>query len=170
MIRLSTLSTRDASLLSELQTETFAQAYEDVHSAEDIEQYCESNFSLANASALLGSRSYLCKSAQDNGRVAGFYTISFQHCPIELPERSAELKQIYILASHYGTGVGKQLFDDVRLELKERSYAWIWLAVSDINDRARSFYEKRGFETLGEGPVFNVGRDKLSSTILARGI
>ncbi|MEO1662962.1 MAG: GNAT family N-acetyltransferase [Pseudomonadota bacterium] len=168
MTDLSTLSINDAALLSEIQTETFTQAYKDVHSADDINLYCELNFSVAKASTVLGSGLYLCKSIHDNGSVAGFYTISFQPCPIELPEKSAELKQIYSLAHSYGTGVGKRLFDDVILELKERSCSWVWLAVSDINFRARSFYEKLGFDELGRGPAFNVGSDQLSSTLLAR--
>ena len=168
MTSLSTLLLSDAALLSKLQTETFTQAYRGVLSDDDINLYCEQNFSVAKASAILGSQQYLCKSIHHLGSIAGFYTISFQACPIELCEQSAELKQIYILARSYGTGVGKCLFEDVILELRERHYSWVWLAVSDINYRARSFYQKLGFDELGNGPTFNVGSDQLSSTLLAR--
>lgn len=168
MINLSTLSLSDAELLSSIQTETFKQAYRGVHSDDDIKLYCELNYSVAKASAILRSQQYLCKSIHHSGILAGFYTISFQPCPIELPENSAELKQIYILARSYGTGVGKSLFEDIILELRERSYSWVWLAVSDINYRARSFYEKLGFDALGSGPTFIVGSDQLSSTLLGR--
>jgi len=168
MLDISILAKEDAPLLSEIQSKTFKQAYSDVHSTADIDQYCASNFSIAKALALLDSGQHLCKSIARHGEVVGFYTVNFQDSPVRLSGASAELKQIYVLANNYGLGIGKRLLDDVLMETKERRYQWLWLAVSDLNVRARSFYRKLGFEEVGTGPIFEVGNDRLSSSILAR--
>lgn len=44
---------------------------------------------------------------------------------------------------------------------------WVWLCVSSINYRAQAFYEKLGFANVGTGPILEIGRDKLTSSILA---
>lgn len=87
-----------------------------------------------------------------------------------LGEASMELKQIYILAHHYGTGLGRQLYNDAIKRAQGMGKTWLWLSVSDINDRAKSFYAKLGFEAVGAGPTFEVGTDRLTSTTLAKRI
>ena len=85
---------------------------------------------------------------------------------MELDGESSELKQIYILSSEYGTGLGKFLFESASEVARNAGRKWLWLSVSDINYRAQAFYKKLDFQSIGPGSAFEVGTDQLSSTIM----
>jgi GNAT superfamily N-acetyltransferase len=156
----------DADVLSRLLSITFAEAYKDVHSPANIHAYCESNYSLGEVRATLQDTSVVCKVAYSNCKAVGFFLIKHHNCPIPINGASSELKQIYVLSSEYGRGTGKLLFDDAIRCTKNSQSSWIWLIVSDYNQRAQSFYSKRQFESLGAGPELIVGTDRLSSTVM----
>ena len=96
------------------------------------------------------------------------HLVKHNECPVPLNGGASELKQIYVLASEYGSGVGKLLFNDALQCMQDAGATWIWLSVSDLNQRAQSFYRKLAFKPLGIGPVFEVGSDRLTSTIMGR--
>ena len=149
---------------------TFTQAYRDVHSAENIRAYCTKHYSTAAATSILSGDQYDCSIAYRENHPVGYYTLNHQQCPAPLDEASCELKQIYILSSEYGNGLGKHLFHQAVELARQASYRWIWLCVSDANKRAQRFYQKLGFKLLSPGPTLEVGTDHLSSTIMALNI
>jgi GNAT superfamily N-acetyltransferase len=157
----------DADQLSRLLSTTFEEAYRDVHSPENIHAYCESNYSVADVRATLQDASVVCKVAFRNCKAVGFFLIKHHNCPIPVNGASSELKQIYVLSSEYGRGTGKLLFDDAIRCTENANSSWIWLTVSNYNQRAQSFYHKWQFEPLGAGPELIVGTDQLSSTVMA---
>jgi ribosomal protein S18 acetylase RimI-like enzyme len=77
-----------------------------------------------------------------------------------------ELKQIYVLSDYYSTGIGRSLHDDAIRTAKDKNADTVWLCVSDINERAKAFYGKLGYESRQAGPIFSVGTEKLTSTIM----
>lgn len=154
--------------LVELWATTFEQAYGEEHSDENIRTYCTVNYTSDAAETVLSDPKVVCKVAFDSRTALGFYLIKHDACPMPLNGGSSELKQIYILASEYGSGVGKLLFEDALDCVRSAERSWIWLSVSDRNLRAQSFYRKQDFISLGKGPVFEVGTDRLSSTIMGR--
>ena len=147
---------------------TFRQAYSDVHSAANIEQYCAATFTMPRALATLSDENTVCSFYYRNDKPIGYYVVIHQECPLAQTGKSSELKQIYILADAYGSGVGRALFEDSCEVVRSTNRHSIWLAVSDLNQRARSFYDKAGFQRLGAGPIFEVGTDRLESTIMVR--
>ena len=157
----------DADELSRLLSTTFEEAYKDVHSSENIHAYCESNYSVREVRATLQDASVVCKVVYRNCKAVGFFLIKHHNCPILVNGASSELKQIYVLSSEYGRDTGKLLFDDAICCTKNANSSWIWLIVSDYNQRAQSFYRKWQFEPLGAGPELIVGTDRLSSTVMA---
>jgi len=161
-------STEDAETLARLWTSTFRDAYHHLHAPENIDAYCAANYTLEEAEKVLSSDDYDCCIALSANQPTGFLVIKWAPCPYELNGASAELKQIYIGADAYGTGLGRALFERARSLLTERNIEWMWLAVADINARAKAFYEKNGFSYKGAGPQFQVGKDVLTSSILAR--
>lgn len=155
--------------LAALWATTFEQAYREEHSADDIRAYCAANFTVEAANAALSDPDTVCKMAfGHNGAEVGYYLLKHHECPVPLAGGSSELKQIYILAREYGTGVGRSLFDDAVRCVRDGGRSWIWLGVSDRNLRAQAFYRKLSFDPLGSGPVFDVGTDRLTSTLMAR--
>ncbi len=149
-----------------LWNETFTQAYQDVHSPENIQAYCSRNFTLEAAMDVLSNDKTVCCIAYRDEQPTGYYIVKHHRCPIKLKENASELKQIYILASQYGSGLGKNLFANASAIIKEAGHDGIWLCVSDINYRAQAFYKKLNFAPVGPGPIFDVGTDQLSSTVM----
>ncbi len=153
--------------LKDLWEESFRQAYTDVHSPENIESYCSENFTDKEALKFLEDPQTVCTLASLNGLKVGLSVVKHHDCPIELEASASELKQLYILASEYGTGLGKILIEDAFRIAKEAGNDRIWLCVSAINYRAQSFYSKFGFSKIGNGPTLKVGSDRLPSLIMS---
>lgn len=153
--------------LVRLWAETFTQAYRDIHSLENIRAYCAKNYSKVEATAVLSCEQFDCILAYSENAPVGYYILKHQPCPMQLEGDSSELKQIYILSSEYGKGLGKMLFEHAFDVARRANYRWIWLCVSDANYRAQRFYKKLNFEPIAPGPILEVGTDLLSSTIMA---
>lgn len=168
MYKLDQAGPKSASTLVNLWIATFEQAYGDVHSAQNIKAYCAANFTAEQASAALSDNKTECAIARKDNQPVGFYLVKHQECPVTLDGGSSELKQIYILAGQYGLGLGKILYADALTSIRSKGRKWVWLCVSDVNYRAQAFYKKQGFKPIGAGPIFEVGSDKLPSTIMAR--
>lgn len=158
----------DADALARLWVSTFKDAYQGQHSPEDINVYCAENYTLTHATGVLTDDGHDCVIAGPEDKPTGLLVIKWTPCPAGLDGSSAELKQIYISASEYGTGLGKMLFEKALSMLADKNIEWMWLTVSDANPRARAFYEKNGFAYQGSGPDLHVGKDVLTSSILAR--
>ena len=150
-----------------LWAETFTQAYHDVHSPEHIRTYCSKNYSAEAATAILSDDQFNCMIAYRENVPVGYYILKYQQCLAQLDGESSELKQIYILSSEYGTGLGRMLFEHAFDVARQAGYKWIWLCVSNVNYRAQKFYKKLNFEPIAPGPILMVGTDQLASTIMA---
>ncbi|MEM6714447.1 MAG: GNAT family N-acetyltransferase [Cyanobacteria bacterium P01_D01_bin.6] len=167
MYALRKASIESADLLSQLWAKTFEQAYRDVHTADNIRAYCRDNYSLEAATTVLSSEQFDCTIAYDGNTPVGYCLLHYQACPAPLAGDSCELKQIYILSSHYGTGLGRVLFEQALQRAQQTGCRWLWLCVSNLNERAQTFYQKLNFVPIAPGPVLMVGNDQLPSTILA---
>jgi ribosomal protein S18 acetylase RimI-like enzyme len=69
------------------------------------------------------------------------------------PNAPANLARIYVLPTHQQQGIGVSLFDDLLTRAKARGIAHITVAVAEANQRARTFYERLGFVSVGEQSV-----------------
>lgn len=167
MFTFKTLDTDSVALLCELSVETFVQAYADVHSEENLKHYCQEFYNEDVVSALLSSKKTKAVVAYEGNQAAGFYVIKHRDCPVELGAPATELKLLYVLASYYGSGLGRDLLNRVAGDARNLSSKWLWLCVSDRNFRAQAFYAKNRFEKVGDGPKLVVGNDTLSSSIMA---
>ena len=156
-----------ANELVRLWSKTFAQAYHNMHSMENIRAYCSKHYSTEEATTVLSCRQCHCVIAYSENMPVGYYILKHQQCPTPLDGDSSELKQIYILSSEYGTGLGRMLFEHAFNVVRQANCSWIWLCVSDYNYRAQRFYKKLNFEPMEPGPILEVGTDRLSSTLMA---
>lgn len=160
------IDSRFAPELVGLWKQTFKQAYSDVHSADNIEQYCAATFKMANALAALSDKNIVCSFYRRDEKPIGFYILDHHDCPVPLTGKSSELKQIYILADAYGSGVGRAMFEDfcnVVRSVKESGFGWL-LPISTIVLNHSTI--RLAFIKLG-GLIFAVGTDHLKSTIMA---
>ena len=61
-----------------------------------------------------------------------------------------EVEQVYVSASHRGTGVADALMGEAERQVRANGHTTAWLAVVADNARARAFYERAGWRD--EGP------------------
>jgi GNAT superfamily N-acetyltransferase len=78
--------------------------------------------------------------AEVGGAVAGFTMVV-----------DDEVEQVYVHASHRGSGVADALLADAEARIRAAGHARTWLAVVGGNARARRFYERRGW--VDDGPL-----------------
>lgn len=166
MISFQHIGIESANLLSELSVKTFTEAYKELHSQANLEAYCNEHYSMASMESLLNQNNTEVIVAFNVSEPAGFYIIKHHRCPHELEVKSTELKQIYVLSSFFGSGLGIKLFDSAVIQAKNNRSEALWLCVSDTNYRAQSFYNKLGFARVGDGPDLTVGDEVLTSSIL----
>jgi GNAT superfamily N-acetyltransferase len=60
-----------------------------------------------------------------------------------------EVEQIYVDSRARGTGAAAALLGRAQDEIRRAGYSRAWLAVVDGNNRARSFYERQGWQNRG---------------------
>lgn len=161
---------QSAKAFADLCARAFWDAYRDVHRREDIEAYCALHYSPERLRRVLADPAKSSCIAVRADRWVGYYLLSSGVCPIALGGVEVELKQIYVLASEYGSGLARTLLDSALQEARAMGAAYVWLVVSDKNRRAQAFYRKLGFVRRGAGDVIEVGEDRLPSSILALGI
>jgi GNAT superfamily N-acetyltransferase len=64
--------------------------------------------------------------------------------------RSDWLDGLYVIPDYWARGIGRQLHDEVLVRLRARASSQCHLWVLEANDRARGFYERRGWRENGE--------------------
>lgn len=167
MFEINLMMRGQAAQLTELQALAFKQAYSDGHSPEDIEAYCLAHYTTEFAKIDLASQNTVCCVGLLDSEPTGYYIVKHHAPPVAPDLKSSELKQIYVLSSAYSSGLGRALYEHALATIRSTGNKWVWLCVSDTNNRAKAFYKKLGFTLIGTGPVFEVGKDRLSSSILA---
>jgi GNAT superfamily N-acetyltransferase len=83
-----------------------------------------------------------------DGEVAGFVMVV-----------GDEVEQVYVAASHRGTGVADTLLTEAERQVTRAGHATAWLAVVAGNARARKFYERRGWSDAGPFTYAAAGED-----------
>jgi GNAT superfamily N-acetyltransferase len=83
-----------------------------------------------------------------DGAVAGFVMVA-----------GDEVEQVYVSASHRGTGVAALLLAEAERLVRTGGFERAWLAVAPGNARARRFYERSGWSDEGRFDYPAAGSD-----------
>ena len=92
---------------------------------------------------------YRFRLAEADGEVVGFLKLGPSALPIETDRRAIELRQIYVLKNHHGSGIAAALTDWAIGEARRQGFEELYLTVYVDNHRARRFYDRYGFEAVG---------------------
>ena len=158
----------DAQTLAELGARTFADTFAHLYHAEDLAAFLAQAYSLEGARADLADPARAAWLVEDGGRAIGYALAG----PCGLPHEAVtpgcgELKRIYFLKDRQGGGLGRRLFGEVMGWLQADGPRSVWIGVWSENHGARRFYERQGFEKVGEYG-FRVGRTVDREFILHR--
>lgn len=79
---------------------------------------------------------------------------------------TAHLLKILLLSDSRGTGASTMFWSEIRNKLKEKGFSSVYLEVEVNNLRAKSFYEKVGFQVLRRiKGYYSNGEDALTMSI-----
>jgi len=158
----------DAILLAELGARTFADSFAADNTPEDIAEYLALSFSPEKQAAEIAESGTLFLIAEEHGLPVGYTRLREGNVPDCVSGvHPIEIVRIYSVKEMIGRGVGKALMSDCLEEARSRGCDVIWLDVWEKNPRAIAFYQKWGFEKVGE-QGFQLGHDLQTDWIMAR--
>lgn len=138
----------DCYRISQIASATFALACPANTPAEEIEQYIQSNLLPVHFEALLGDGQKQLRVVLKGTQIVGYSLITLDPEPlgIAVADNVAELTRCYLSPDHHGTGAAQALLDGTLRGIEQS----VRLTVNETNDRAIRFYQRNGFDIVGE--------------------
>jgi ribosomal protein S18 acetylase RimI-like enzyme len=149
-------------------TETFAHTC----SKEDMDLYISSHFTQDHILAELNNPNKRFMLAMQGDVCCGFSQLTSgtnEPCLEGVEGKKVELQRIYVGMEYHGSGLARLLMEAAVTVALGEGYEMMWLGVYQENKRAKRFYEKLGFERVGEHD-FWLGSDKQTDDIYLRAI
>ena len=143
MFTLREALTEDATLLAQIGEITFREAYGGMVPDELMEDYVRNYFTASVMQLEMDEPSWFFIGEKE-GKALGYIRLAIRK-PFVL-----YIPRIYILKEVYGSGLAQLLLQQAIEIAKEKNCTTIELSVWKRNPRAIRFYEKSGFQIVGE--------------------
>jgi ribosomal protein S18 acetylase RimI-like enzyme len=141
----------DADLLAKIGSTSLLESHGHSAPAEIMQQYVERNFSLAACRAELADDNNIFTAVVYNNEPVGYSKLILctPHPAVNL-QPVTKLERLYLLKEYYDHKLGHQLLREAISLSQKRGERGMWLDVWKENHRAIRFYQKQGFESVGE--------------------
>jgi ribosomal protein S18 acetylase RimI-like enzyme len=141
----------DAQALSAIGEATFRETFGHLYPPTDLEPFLAQAYGVARSRSDLADPAKASWIVEADGEAVGFALAG----PCELPHPevtpvSGELKRIYLLKAWQNGGLGRRLFAETQAWLQAQGPRDVWIGVWSENRGAQRFYERQGFEKVGE--------------------
>jgi ribosomal protein S18 acetylase RimI-like enzyme len=146
--------------------ESFCDTFAHLYAPQDLSDFL-GKFTSAAWREEFDDPRYDFRVAEVDGAVVGYLKLGPSTLPVETEAPAIELRQLYVLKDHHGSGIAAALTDWGIAKAKERGAEEIYLTVYTDNHRARRFYERYGFEGVGRYE-FMVGNHADEDIIMRR--
>ena len=143
-----TATPADSALVSDLFERSFVETFGHLYAKADLDSFLAGVTPEAFAGEI-GNPGFAIRIAECDGEAVAFAKLGPPSLPVEIPAATLELRQIYVLKPWQGTGIAQNLYDWAEQEARSRGASHLQLTVYIDNDRARRFYDKRGFAEVG---------------------
>ena len=156
----------DVPALAELASRTWADAFGDSVSKEDLAAELEQKRSSAYFEGALHADTILV--AESNGELIGY--VQFGDVDAAAPERRPDdqiLHRLYVATEQQGRGVGRRLMEAALRHPRLATAGRVYLQVWEVNDRAIRLYESLGFRTVGK-TTFTIGAGHVTEDLVMR--
>lgn len=169
-LHIRTATPADAKPLAALAERTFRDTFAPDNAPGDMEAYVRDSFSLDRVRAELAgtTNTFLLATVEAEEQPAGYAKLrTGTPDPSVTGPDPVELERLYVDRSALGHGVGAALMRACLDAARSAGHRTLWLGVWERNGRALSFYEKWGFEAVGDH-VFKLGSDDQRDLIMER--
>jgi ribosomal protein S18 acetylase RimI-like enzyme len=158
----------DASLLAELGARTFHETFAADNTPEDMAAYVAATFSPSLQAGEITDPNTTLLIAEIDGSATGYAKLDVSVAPFCVTGGDpVELSRLYVSRESIGSGVGAALMKSCIDLAKSMEKSTLWLGVWERNKRAQRFYERWGFEEMGEHS-FLLGSDEQRDLIMQR--
>ncbi|MFY0256260.1 GNAT family N-acetyltransferase [Chitinophaga sp. 30R24] len=158
--------TAEIELLQQLAKQTFEESFAQYNTEENMKQYIQEKFSIAQLSAEMSNPDSEFYFAMLKTEPVGYMKLNFRTAQAELfNSRAVELERIYVLQSHQGKQIGQQLFNQAVNACQEVQAPFLWLGVWEHNAKAIDFYKKNGLEAF-EKHAFKLGAETQTDILM----
>lgn len=143
----------DAHFLSQISSATFFETYVAINpeNKDLLAAYVTVTFNLENIMSELNNQRITYYIIESQKEKVGYAKTVMGTGPSELNYRpSLEIEKLYVIQSFKGQGLGKQLFNHIKIDALRGGNKSLWLSVYDQNKAAIDFYQKIGFIKIGE--------------------
>ena len=138
----------DLAAIDQVFRTSFCETFAHLYSPEDLAAFL-AKFSPGAWAGEFADPRYRFRLAEDEGEVVGYVKLGPSALPIETDKRAIELRQIYVLKDHHGSGIAAGLTNWAIHEAMRQGFEELYLTVYIDNCRARRFYDRYGFEAVG---------------------
>lgn len=151
MISLVQLTPADADLLADMGGVSLLQSHGHSAPAEVMQAYVDKSFSAEACAAELSNEAHVFYAAFYKHQPAGYFKTIYNipHKAVNL-QPVTKLERLYVLNQFFELKLGQPLLQKAVELSKEAGDKGMWLNVWKENKRAIRFYEKQGFQTVGE--------------------
>jgi len=161
--------TADAAALAEFCASTFDDTYREFNTESDMAAYAAGAFGeeLVLADIEREGCTFLI-AVTPTGMLVGYVQVVLDARTRCVPGGTcAEIARLYSDRSRHGQGLGARLLEAALDHVNGAGRETVWLAVWERNVRARAFYAKHGFESVGT-TTFQLGSSRQDDFVLAR--
>ncbi len=163
-IRIATINDIDS--LCEIGAKTFVETYAHENTPENIENYLSEKFNKKQISDEIQTPKTIFLLVELENEAIGYakMRVNLEENP---DEKSLEIERIYICKQYHGQKYGASLMQKCIDVAQENHYESIWLGVWEHNPKAINFYQKWGFEIVGEH-IFHLGDEAQTDFLMKK--
>lgn len=164
-------SQEDAPTIALLGRITFTETFGDLFKKQaDLAHYLDRTFSVAKIESSLQKSHNVFWLAHVDRLPVGFAKLKLHsQAPFQAATNSCQLQKIYVLRDFLALKIGTALQDRLLQKAKELGFESVWLSVLKSNERAIRFYQKNGFEPIGEHD-FQIGSQGFDFSAMAKNL
>ncbi len=140
----------DIPALAILGAETFMDTFGHLYSRENADRFLGTVHSIEGVKAAMKMPGVAYLLAEDDSGLIGYCKIGPLKLPVAPGGKAQELYQLYVRQNQFGRGVAQHLMDWAMEKFRARGAGEIYLSVWSENPRAQRFYQKYGFEKVGD--------------------
>lgn len=141
-------SAADAPAIAALMRDCFTATFGHLYAPEDLSAFLD-GLTLERWRAEIADAAFAFLLAEEDGRLVGFAKLGPHSLPVTPTGPMIELRQLYLAADQHGGGLAQAMMDWVIATARQRGAGELFLSVYVDNHRARRFYERYGFATVG---------------------